>query len=280
MTAYAKPRDLDEALALRSAHPDWVLLAGGTDLLVKAWCKQAPVGAIDLFGLPALCGVREQADGSLWIGAATTYASLIADAAIQTRAPMLVAAAREVGAMQIQARGTVGGNIGTSSPVGDTLPVWLALDAELELASVRGTRRVAYASYCTGYRQTELAADELIVAIVLPRLAAGTRQVWRKVGPRRAQSISKVMMAARSRTDAGGALREVRVAFGAVADRPIRLTAVEDVLEGQAPTAALAEAAAVAVAGAIHPIDDVRSTADYRLEVAQNLARRFVLDAS
>ena len=193
--------------------------------------------------------------------------------------PILAAAAREIGALQIQARGTVGGNLGTSSPVGDSLPVWLALGAEIEVASAaRGARRIAYADYCTGYRTTQLAADELIVAVWAPVPIAGTRLFWRKVGTRRAQSISKVMAAAALRVDRGR-IAEARIGLGAVADRPIRAVAAELAIAGRPAGPEAAAAAHAALAEALAPITDVRSTADYRLAIAQNLVARFVTAA-
>jgi len=185
----------------------------------------------------------------------------------------LAEAAREIGALQIQARGTLGGNVGTSSPVGDSLPVLLAFDAELELASVRGHRRVPYREFCTGYRKTQLAPDELIVAAHLPIIQTQARTAWRKVGTRRAQSISKVMGAAVIFRD-GDVVTSARVALGAVADRPIRIAAVEQAVAGL-PLAKAAEAARAALRTAITPIDDIRSTATYRRDVAENLVARF-----
>jgi xanthine dehydrogenase small subunit len=190
-------------------------------------------------------------------------------------APILAAAAREIGALQIQARGTVGGNVGTSSPVGDSLPALLALDARIVLRSPAGVREVAYADYCTGYRKTVLAADELIEAVRIPA-QLGAQQRWRKVGTRRAQSISKVMGAAVLRVD-GGVFTVARIGLGAVADRPIRAVAAETVILGQKPGRATALAAGAALAQSLQPISDVRSTADYRLATAQKIVERMVL---
>ena len=272
MTAYLRPRDLDEATAARAEHPDWMVLAGGTDLMVNANHRAVPAGIVDLWRLPALCYVHA-GDGAITIGAGTTWLEVEHHPAIREHLAPLALAAREIGALQIQARGTLGGNVGTSSPVGDSLPALLALDAELEVASVRGRRRVPYHAWCTGYRKTQLAPDELIVAAHLPIPAAGTRTTWRKVGTRRAQSISKVMGAAAITLD-GDTVVSARVALGAVADRPIRISAVEDAVRGQR-VAAAADAARAALRTAIQPIDDVRSTASYRREVAENLVARF-----
>lgn len=272
MTAYARPRNLDEACELRAKHPDWMLLAGGTDLMVTANHRPVPAGIIDLWRMPGLGGIAATG-AQVTIGAGTTWYEVETDTAILARWLPLALAAREIGALQIQARGTLGGNVGNSSPVGDSLPVLLALDAELELASVRGKRRVAYKDFCTGYKQTALAPDELIVSATLPAPSPTMHTTWRKVGTRRAQSISKVMGAAAIDVD-GGVIRSARVALGAVADRPIRVAAVEDAVRGLTPAKA-ADAARAALRTAIKPIDDVRSTAVYRLDVAENLVARF-----
>ena len=272
MTGYQRPRDLGEALDLRARHPEWMVLAGGTDLMVNANHRAAPAGILDVWRLPGLGGITAAGD-RVTIGAGATWYEVGSDPAILERWLPLALAAREIGALQIQARGTLGGNVGNSSPVGDSLPVLLALEAELELASVRGRRRVAYRDFCTGYKKTVLAPDELIVSATLPAPGKQTRTTWRKVGTRRAQSISKVMGAAAIELD-GGVVRSARVALGAVADRPIRVAAVEDAVRGLAPDQA-AEAARAALRTAIKPIDDVRSTESYRREVAENLVARF-----
>ena len=272
-TAYTRPRDLAEALAVRAAEPRWMVLAGGTDLMVSAIHKPVPTGILDLWRLPGFAAIADGEGGSLVIGAGATWLEIGRDARVAEAWSPLALAAREIGALQIQARGTLGGNVGTSSPVGDSLPALLALDAEIEVASVRGRRRVPYAAWCTGYRTTALAADELIVAAHLPRPAAGTHLAWRKVGTRRAQSISKVMGAAAVRVE-GGVVADARIALGAVADRPIRIAAVEQAVRGLGPAAA-AEAARAAMRGAIRPIDDIRSSASYRDTVAENLVARF-----
>lgn len=275
MTTYLRPRDLDEALGARAAHADWMVLAGGTDLMVSAHHKPDPPGILDLWRLAALCFVTVT-DTEVAIGAGTTWTEVERHPVIRERLPSLAAAAREIGALQIQARGTLGGNVGTSSPVGDSLPALLALDAELEVASVRGSRRLAYAAWCTGYRTTQLAPDELIVAARIRFPAAGARLAWRKVGTRRAQSISKVMGAATIEL-AGDTVVAARVALGAVANRPIRLAAVEAAVGGLRLGAEAADAAraALAAVGVFGPIDDIRSTAAYRREVAENLVARF-----
>ncbi len=278
MTAYLRPRTLEEALSARAQNPSFTVLAGGTDLLVNAPHKPEPAGLLDVFGLPGMCGIEAEG-GELRIGAAATYRAILEDARVRELVPCLWEACREVGAVQIQARGTIGGNLVTSSPVGDTLPALLALDAVIELASVRGVRKVAYGQFCTGYRKTLLATDELVVAVRLPRPAPGTRQHWRKVGTRKAQAISKVALAAAARVE-GGVVVEPRIALGAVAATPIRARAAERVLAGARPDAATAASVEAALAAEIHPISDVRSTEGYRRDVAARLAARFVLSLS
>ena len=273
MTSYLRPRTLAEAVEARAAHPDWMVLAGGTDLMVNANHRPAPAGILDLWRLPDLRGITKT--DVLTIRAGTTWLEVEHHPDVLEGFRPLAEAAREIGALQIQARGTLGGNVGTSSPVGDSLPVLLAFDAELELASVRGHRRVPYREFCTGYRKTQLTADELIVAAHLPIIETPARTTWRKVGTRRAQSISKVMGAAVIFRD-GDVVTSARVALGAVADRPIRVPAVEQAVAGLTLSQA-AEAARAAMRTAIKPIDDIRSTAAYRREVAENLVARFFL---
>ncbi len=276
MSEFVSPTSLAEALASRAEHPEYILVAGGTDYMVASKDRGAPAGIINLFGVPGLTGIADLDDGGLRIGACVTYSTILGDARIARMFPVLRDACREVGATQIQARGTLGGNIATSSPVGDTLPPLLALGATICVASKEGERRIPYEDFLVGYRKIDLLSNELIVAVEVPAQNSNAKQVWRKVGTRRAQSISKVMMAAVAHVK-NGKVAGVRIALGAVADRTIRAKAVETALLGKSPSAKCAEQAAEALAGEIRPIDDLRSNADYRLGVAQNLIRRFVL---
>jgi CO/xanthine dehydrogenase FAD-binding subunit len=272
MTKYLRPRNVEEAVIARAAYPEWMVLAGGTDLMVNANRAMPPAGIIDLWRLQAMCFIRV-GDGEITIGAGTTWHEVERHPAIRSKLLPLALAAREIGALQIQARATLGGNVGTSSPVGDSLPVLLALDAQLEIATVVGTRYAQYRDWCTGYRTTHLQRGELIVAAHIPLPGPNVRTTWRKVGTRRAQSISKVMGAAAIELD-GDVVTDARVAFGAIANRPIRVEAVETAVRGLRLGQA-AEAARAAMRTAIQPIDDVRSTASYRREVAENLVARF-----
>jgi len=277
MTRAFSPRTLADALRVLG-DPDLaaVPLAGGTDLMVGLHTRAAPAAVVDVSRLSELRGVR--LDGAvLDVGAAVTFAELGRDPLVLRHAPMLAQAARQVGAWQIQNRATLGGNIGTASPAGDSLPVLLALGAELECASTRGSRRVASASLHRGYRQLALERDELIVRVRLPRRRRDAVQVFRKVGTRAAQAVSKVVVAFTFARDAAR-LRDVRLAAGSVAPTPVRLVDAEQACEGARPSAALAaEVAALARAG-VSPIDDVRSTAAYRRWVVGRLVERLILD--
>jgi len=276
----SSPRDLAAAyaaLAAGTADMPVKPIAGGTDLMVSLSGELAPPPAsvVDLWAIEALRGIAIDGD-SLTLGALTTYTDVRRSALCREHVPALVEAAATIGAAQIQNRGTLGGNIANASPAGDTLPVLLAADAVIVVGSERGERDVPAAEFWTGYRQTALAHDELILRIRLP-LAAGREMRFRKVGTRRAQAISKVVMAVAWQGD--GTWRDVRVALGSVAATPIRATATESTLDGRRPTPETADAAAETLAGELAPIDDVRSTAEYRRLVAARVLHRIIRDA-
>ena len=237
-------------------------LAGCTDVYVSLqFGTLAEKRFVDLWPLQELRGIADDR-GTLRIGALTTYTDLIQSPLVRRRAPMLVAASREIGGRQIQNRGTLGGNIANASPAGDALPVLAVADATIMLSSAEGVRRVPFNTFYTGYRTSVRRPDEIIVAIEVPRIEGG--QYWRKVGTRRAQAISKVMCAAVRGP-------EVRVALGSVAPTVLRLRRTERVLTAGSP---LKQAQAV-MRGEIAPIDDLRSTADYRREVSVKLLADF-----
>jgi CO/xanthine dehydrogenase FAD-binding subunit len=274
------PRDLSSAYALLargSADEPVRPVAGGTDLMVTLNGELAPPPAsvVDLWAIEALRGIAIDGD-ALSLGALTTYTDIRRSALCREHVPALVEAAATIGAAQIQNRGTLGGNIANASPAGDTLPVLLASDAMIVVGSERGEREVPAAEFWTGYRRTALAHDELILRIRLS-IAADRETRFRKVGTRRAQAISKVVMAVAWRVD--GTWRDVRVALGSVAATPIRATATEGALEGRPPTPETADRAAETLAGELAPIDDVRSTAEYRRLVAARVLHRIIRDA-
>lgn len=258
---------LDEALKLRAEHPEATILAGGTDVMVFIeGGSLRPESVLNIWPCADLKGIVSTETG-IRIGALSTWTEVgeCAD---------LPAALREcaatVGAAQIQNRGTVGGNIANASPAGDSLPLWLALDAQFELASIRGRRMVAANDFWTGYRTTALAADELLLAVHLA-FDPTDEIVYRKVGTRMAQSISKVVLGGRLRIE-NGVVTEARVAMGSVAPVPLRLPTVEAALTGKP----IAADAADRVSDDIQPIDDVRSTAEYRIAVAARVVRSWL----
>ena len=271
------PRTLADAFALLAEG--WRRpLAGGTDALVEHAAGGGTVGRyLDLAALTEIRGIRVE-NGALVLGAATTYAELRSNPLIAEHAPVLAAMAAEVGAAQIQNRGTLGGNIATASPAGDSLPVLLALDAEIVVGGAHGERSIPASDFFPAYRRTALAGDELILRIVVP-IRPDRTVAFRKVGTRRAQAISVVVLAVAWRAE-DGAWRDVRVALGSVAATPIRARATEATLEGAAPTAEVAAVAAATLEAEITPIDDVRSTAEYRRSVAGRILHRIVRDAA
>ncbi len=273
------PSRLPEAYSLLAGGP-FVPIAGGTDLMVRITGEigTLPDRLLDVSRLEALEGISLES-GVLVLGARTTYTEIRRSALCREHAPALVEAAATVGAAQIQNRGTLGGNIANASPAGDTLPVLLATDAEIVVGSHRGERSVPAAEFFPAYRKTALERDELILRVRIP-LPAGRETRFRKVGTRRAQAISKVVMAVswRSHGHAAG-WSDVRVALGSVAATPIRSAGAEAVLEGAHPTPEAADAAAAALAAELNPIDDVRSTAEYRRTVAARILHRIVRDA-
>ena len=274
MSEYCRPASLNEALEQRQSHPDYTVLAGCTDWMVGALERHGPPGVIDIFDLAELKGICSD-DDNIVIGAATTYGDVLRSTEVKETLGALWNCVREIGAVQIQERGTLGGNIATSSPVGDTLPVLLALGASIRVASATNQRVIPYHDFCSGYRKTVLQNDELITAIEIPRPAGHASQYWRKVGTRQAQSISKVMVAALADLSEG-VIQQCRLAMGAVADRPIRLEAVEALVTGEAPSTELASRAAALARETLEPIDDVRSSRAYRLHVAGSLTQRWI----
>ena len=228
-------------------------IAGGTDLMVALTGElgEPPERMVDLWGLDELRGIAVGSDGIV-LGALTTYTEIRRSALCREHLPGLVEAAATIGAAQIQNRGTLGGNIANASPAGDTLPVLLALDASFALVSAHGERTVSASEFWTGYRTTALAPDELVARIHIP-FGPGREMRFRKVGTRRAQSISKVVMAVAWSDGAGAAAqahewRDVRVAVGSVAATTVRATATEAAMEGRAPNPETADLAAETLA--------------------------------
>jgi len=255
---YIRPKSLADAVQIYRTTPGCRPLAGGTDLMVMLHARTVrpePRAVLDLWSLAELKGVRRVQD-MVEIGAAESYTGIIGSKDVQQYLPALAAAARTIGAAQIQNRGTLGGNLANASPAGDTLPVLLAYDAVV----VTDRRAIPIDKFFVGYRKTALEADELITAVRFP---VGRQVAFRKVGTRAAQAISKIVMAV-SRGPA-------RIAIGSVAEVPLRASRAEAALERNDVDGAI-----TSVAEDIRPIDDVRSTAAYRRAVTQNVLRELL----
>lgn len=274
----ASPATLDEALATLAREPGWTPFAGGTDLMVVLETGRLPdnVKYLSLHRLAELRGI-EVADDAVTFGALTTYREVRDHALVAAELSMLVQAAMETGAIAIQNRGTLGGNIVNASPAADTPPALLAYGASLELRSAAGARWVDYADFHKGYKVMDRRPDELVTRIRVPRAAASSAarvHFYEKVGTRSYQAISKVCLAGVGRVD-GGVVRGVRIGLGAVGPTVVLARATMAALEGQPADAALTDRAFAAMGQDVHPIDDIRSTEAYRRRVAQNLAADF-----
>jgi CO/xanthine dehydrogenase FAD-binding subunit len=269
-------RDLNEVLGRLSQDPGrWKLFAGGTDLMVLLEAGKLPHRYfLNVWKLPELRGI-EVAPESVTIGAATTYTELRNHETLVREFPLLCQAASETGAVATQNRGTIGGNIANASPAADSPPALLVYDAEIELVSARGARWRPLHGFYSGYKQMDLRSDELIRRIRLPRGQADWRYYYRKVGTRRAQAISKVCFAGAASVD-GGRIADIRLAFGSVAPIVLRAVKTEQLLRGEEISPAVGRAASEKLAQEIAPVDDMRSTADYRRHVAQNLLTEFL----
>jgi CO/xanthine dehydrogenase FAD-binding subunit len=270
------PKDLSEALALLASEPGvWKPFAGGTDLMVLFEAgRLAHRKFFSIRHLPELSGI-EVTPERVALGALTTYTEVQASEVLRREFPMLCQAASETGGLAIQNRGTLGGNIANASPAGDSPPALLAYDAQLELVSQSGPRIIAYSQFHTGYKQMSLNSDELISRVFLPRTGGPVQHYYRKVGTRKAQAISKVCFAGLAHLDQEN-IKEIRLAFGSIAPTPLRCLRTEEVLMGQKIETRLISAARATLSTEIAPIDDIRSTSDYRLRVARNLLEDFL----
>jgi CO/xanthine dehydrogenase FAD-binding subunit len=266
---------LEAALALLAEQPGVLRpLAGGTDLMV-----QLAAGTLTHRQFVSVWGLRELrhvtvAGEVVTIGGLTTFTDVLKNEILSTEFPLLGRAAADTGGIANQNRGTIAGNIANASPAADTPPALIVYDAELEIASARGRRTVPYERFQSGYKQMDLAPEELIVGVRLPR-RAGWIQHYRKVGARRAQAISKICFAAAAKMDQGR-ISAIRLAFGSVAPTVVRAAHAEAALAGAPPDTDRIDAALDALRRDITPIDDIRSTAAYRSTVAANLLREFL----
>lgn len=273
---FLRARTPDEALRLAAEHPDARPLAGGTDIMV-AWNAGRLDGRtmLDLSPLKDWARIQRTKDGAD-VGALVTHARLMRHPEILKHWPLLAEACATVGGPQIQARGTLGGNIANASPAGDPFPPLAVYEARVRVVRAGGRRELAFLDVFAGVKKTRLAPGELIESVHLPHPPKPTRQLFRKLGTRAAQAISKTMMAGLLWLEDDGAVRELRFALGSMAPTVRRLHAAEEFLRGRRLDAASVGKAVALLADDVSPIDDVRSTRVYRLRAAQNVFRGFL----
>lgn len=269
------PGSLPAVLDLIAAAPgQWTPIAGGTELMVAfAAGRLTSSKLVNLWGVEELRFIDTQPD-KIVIGAGSTFSNLRSSAAVAADFPLLEKSASWIGSIANQTRATLGGNLVNGSPAADSSPALLVYDAEIELISIRGKRRLSYCEFHTGYKQNVMTADELLYAVHLPRRFAEHRQYLRKVGTRRAMAISKVALGATALIK-DGAIAEIRVAAASLAPFPTRLLNTEAVLAGQTLTPDLTEMARQALLAEAQPIDDIRSNAQYRKVWAQICSKNF-----
>jgi xanthine dehydrogenase small subunit len=270
------PRTLSEAYsALAERGSVLKVVAGGTDLMVLMNAHQLDAREfLDIWRVDELRGISDERD-TIRIGALTTYSEIIRSALVQRYAPGLVAASRTIGAIQIQNRGTLGGNVVNASPAGDSLPVLAAYDAEVEIGSARGSRVVAFNEFYTGYRRTVLEQDELVLSVRIPKLRRGERDFFWKVGTRRAQAISKTVLAAKA-SMRNSFIESISIGVGSVAPTVVRARKTEQLLTGATLTNDLIDRARTMIGEEIAPITDLRSTEHYRRTVTGNVLVKFL----
>lgn len=268
------PTVLDEAYELLAERGRRAkIIAGGTDLMVALNARSLDAEEfIDIWRLNELRGVYDEGE-TVRIGALTTYTQLIISPLIRSSVPALAEASRTIGAIQIQNRGTIGGNIVNASPAGDSLPVLAAFDAEVEIGSVRGVRKVGLNSFYRGYRQTVMEPDEILLAVRMRKLKPDEKSFFFKVGTRRAQAISKIVMAVKVGTT-GAEIKSISIALGSVAPTVIRAHQAESLLTNATLDATIIERTRKAISQEIAPITDVRSTEHYRRTVTGNALAR------
>lgn len=274
MTRYARPKTLDEAVHLL-AEEGGSLLAGGTDFYPSLGDRPVAGKVIDISRVREMKGVTIAAN-EIRIGGLTTWSEVVASS-LPRCYDALRSAAREIGGIQIQNRGTVAGNLCNASPAADSVPPLLALDAEVELLSKTGSRRLPLAEFIVGNRKTLRRPDEVLTAVIVPRRLDDAASVFLKLGARRYLVISIVMVAAVIKAE-GGRVEEARVAVGACSARAQRLTAVEQALHGAPAKPGIGAMVRAEHLAALSPIDDARATASYRRDAALTLVAR-ALDA-
>jgi CO/xanthine dehydrogenase FAD-binding subunit len=270
------PGSLESVLALLASDPGkWLPVAGGTEVMVLYSAgKLLQHNIVSLWNLPELRRIRVQED-AIAIGGGCTFTQIRSHPVIAADFPLLALAATWIGGLANQNRATLAGNLANASPAADSPPALLAYEAQIELISARGSRRLSYSEFHLGYKRTALSLDELIYAVHLPRKFAGWHSYARKVGARNAQAISKVCIAGQAKIS-DRRIQAIRIGIGSIAPVPLQLSEVEGPLIGtnvdRLPFAESRKLLNVAIS----PIDDIRSTMDYRRQVAGNLLAEFL----
>jgi CO/xanthine dehydrogenase FAD-binding subunit len=271
MGSYHRPSVLDDALRARAAGP-CAVLAGGTDFYPARVGRTVEEDVLDISALAELRGVREE-PARFRIGALTTWTDLV-ESLLPAWFAAVKLAAREVGGIQIQNAGTVAGNLCNASPAADGVPPLLALGAEVELRSVRGTRALPLGEFVQGNRRTACAADELLTGVLVPKWADHARSTFLKLGTRKYLVISIAMVAAVVETDARGAIARCGVAVGACSAVAQRLPALEAALVGRPLAPGIGAVVQAEHLAPLAPITDVRATAAYRGDAVATLVAR------
>lgn len=272
---YFRPETLDEAVHVLAAHGGQIL-SGGTDFFPALGDRPLPDSVVDVSAISEIKGIAIDSD-FIRIGGLTTWSQVIA-APLPRCFEALKSAAREIGAIQIQNRATVAGNLCNASPAADGVPPLLALDAEVELISAAGSRRVRLSDFIVGNRKTLRRADEILSSVIVPRRLDDAASAFLKLGARRYLVISIAMVAAIVRTDGKGVVAEARVAVGSCSVVAKRLTALEESLVGAPARVGLGTLVFREHITSLSPIDDVRATASYRSDAVRTLIGR-ALDA-
>ena len=271
------PKSLSEVLHLQS-NPSTraVLLAGGTDLMAQ-WSSGAvptPDRAISLLNIQELQSITETSD-TIEVGALATHAQLRHSPLVQTHLPALAAAAATIGGRQIQERGTIAGNLANASPAGDLAPALLITDGKVVVASLSGERKMQLTDFLLDYRKIDLNPEELITRFIFPKCPEGATEMFRKIGPRAAQAISKIMAACRVKI-VNQEIESIAIAIGSVAPTTIRLHKLETWLTGQTLSDKLITEAESRATAMVTPINDIRSTANYRKWLTGRLVKHFL----
>jgi CO/xanthine dehydrogenase FAD-binding subunit len=273
-----RPRSAKEALREYTKHPDALPLAGGTDFMVM-WNMGLlnDRKALDLSEVREWAGIRKEAK-SIRIGSLATHTRIQEHPEVRRHLPLLAQACGTIGSRQIQNRGTLGGNIANASPAGDTFPALAVYEATVRTISPRGHRDYPFNEVFTGVKKTAFGSSELIESIDMPIPPRTNRRMFRKIGTRAAQAISKIVAAGMLWLRRDKSVRKLRFALGSVAPTIRRLTHVEDFIRGRRIAGAVVKNACALLERDISPIDDIRSTRLYRLEVSRNLLRSFLLN--